>query len=237
MHDAIGRTVVFDYVNQYAPMVRRMAYHLMARLPASVQMDDMVQAGMIGLMDAASRYKDDQGANFETFANPRIRGAMLDELRSSDWIPRGVRRAQRRIEKATCALEQRLGRAASEPEIAEALGLSLAEYHQLANEAKGAQIFYYDEASGDDAGAAAGESALPPSHADPLGKLHDKRFREALAAAIGELPEREKNLMGLYYEKDLNFREIAAVFSVTESRVCQLHTRAVSRLREKLGGW
>jgi RNA polymerase sigma factor for flagellar operon FliA len=236
MHHASPNPVP-DYVNQYAPMVRRLAYHLMARLPASVQMDDMVQAGMIGLMEAATRYKDDQGANFETFANPRIRGAMLDELRSSDWIPRGVRRAQRRLDQATCAAEQRLGRAATEPEIAAELDLSLSEYHELVNEAKGAQLFYYDEMAGDDAGASADEGALAAAHADPSGKLHDKRFHEALAAAIDGLPEREKHLMGLYYQKDFNFREIAAIFNVTESRVCQLHSRAVARLREKLGGW
>jgi RNA polymerase sigma factor for flagellar operon FliA len=236
MHPASGQIAGHEYVNQYAPMVRRLAYHLMARLPASVQMDDMVQAGMIGLMDAASRYRDDQGANFETFANPRIRGAMLDELRASDWIPRGVRRAQRRIDQATCALEQRLGRAASESEIAQALGLSVTEYHELANEAKGAQLFYYEEVSGDET-TGVDEGELPTAHADPLGKLHDKRFREALAAAIGQLPEREKNLMGLYYEKDMNFREIAAVFGVTESRICQIHGRAVARLRSMLGGW
>jgi RNA polymerase sigma factor for flagellar operon FliA len=237
MYDPSGQAAGPDYVSRYAPLVRRMAHHLAAKLPASVQVDDIFQAGMIGLMDAATRYEDNHGASFETFASPRIRGAMLDQLRADDWIPRGVRGAQRRIERTMSALEQRLGRSATEIEIANELGLSIAGYHALLNDSKGAQLFYYDELSGDEGGESFVERSVASAGADPLGMLQDKRFRAALVGAIERLPERERNLMGLYYERDLNFREIAAVFGVTESRICQLHGQAVARLRSMLGDW
>jgi RNA polymerase sigma factor for flagellar operon FliA len=237
MYNAPVRVPGPDYVSQYASLVRRMAHHLVAKLPASVQLDDIVQAGMLGLMDAASRYEDGHGASFETFASPRIRGAMIDELRSHDWMPRGVRRAQKSIERAMSVLEQKLKRAPSEAEIAAEMKLKLAEYHELLNEARGAQLFYYDELSSDDNAESFVERSIACAEGDPLAKLRDKRFGQALADAIGKLPEREKTLMGLYYEKDLNFREIAAVFGVSESRVCQLHSQAVARLRSMMGNW
>lgn len=235
MYEANGRLARTDYVNQYAPLVRRMAHHLAAKLPASVQVDDIIQAGMMGLMDAASRYEDDHGANFETFASPRIRGAMLDELRANDWIPRSVRRAQRKIEQAVSRVEQKLQRQPTEAEIARELKLPIAEYHELLNEARGAQLFYYDELTGDDSQESYVDRKIASGEADPLERLTDKRLRESLVAAIERLPEREKTLMSLYYERDLNFREIAAVFGVTESRVCQLHSQAVARLRAAVG--
>ncbi len=238
MYTATGTIENSSNIQHFAPLVRKIAHHMQSKLPASVEVDDLIQAGMIGLMDALSRFEDGQGAQFETYASQRIRGAMLDELRQNDWLPRGVRKTQRQIESALGRLEQRLGRAASESEIALELGVSLVQYQLMLAEAKGGQLLYYQDYDGD------GESSEPfldrhcADHAaDPLGKVRDERFRKALVTAIDALPEREKMLMGLYYEQELNFREIAAVLGVTESRVCQLHSQAVVRLRSHLKDW
>ncbi len=223
-----------DAIKHYAPMVRRMAHHLLSRLPASVELDDMIQAGMMGLMDALARYEDTHGAQFETYAAQRIRGAMLDGLREQDWLPRGVRRAQRRIDAAMQALEQTLGRAPSESELAKRLGLSLADYRELLQEARGTQLVFIEDLSEGEEGI---EREGPDPNSDPLARLQDKKFRKALVAAIERLPERERLVMGMYYEQELNLREIAGVLGVTESRICQLHSQAVSRLRAKLRAW
>ncbi|MDX2218624.1 MAG: RNA polymerase sigma factor FliA [Burkholderiales bacterium] len=223
-----------ETIQRYSPLVMRMARHLMAKLPASVEIDDIVQAGMIGLMDAANRYESAQGTQFETFATQRIRGAMLDELRQNDWLPRSLRKTQRKVESAISALEQKLGRPPQETEIAKEMGVKLAEYQEMLAESRGYQLFSYDDFMGEDKDEQFLERHCPDPDADPLAQLQDKRFKSALVQAIKDLPEREQLLMGLYYEQDLNFREIAAVMGVTESRVCQLHSQAVARLRAKL---
>ncbi|HEX4843683.1 MAG TPA: RNA polymerase sigma factor FliA [Limnobacter sp.] len=235
MYTAQGTLDKSQQVDQYIPLVRRLAHHLIAKLPASVQIDDLIQAGLIGLMDAISRFEEGQGAQFETYASQRIRGAMLDELRQADWMPRGVRQAQRKIEAATMKAEQKLGRSATESEIANTLGVSLEEYQTMLFESRGAQLVFYDDYAEDGDGEGYLDRQMDgDEQANPLEMLGDQRFRQTLIQAIEELPEREKMLMGLYYEQELNFREIAAVLGVTESRVCQLHTQAVSRLRTKL---
>lgn len=221
-------------LRHYAPMVKRLAHHMLSRLPANVEYDDMLQAGMIGLMDAIGRYEEGQGTQFETYANQRIRGAMLDELRSNDWLPRSVRKNQREIQNAMSALEQKLGRAASETEVAREMNLPLDEYQALLQDAKGSQLFYFEDFSHDEDSGGYLDRHLSDSSGDPAAILNDKRFKTALVKHIEDLPEREKQLMGLYYEQDLNFREIAAVMGVTESRICQLHSQAVNRLRAKL---
>jgi RNA polymerase sigma factor for flagellar operon FliA len=224
-------------IDQYGPMVRRVAAQLIAKLPANVELDDLVQAGMIGLFDALSRYQADQGAQFETFAMQRVRGAMLDELRGSDWLPRSVRRNQRAIETAIRRVEQRVGRAPSESEVAAEMGLPLESYHHVLAEARGSQLVYLDEMG--DEGAEEGflERHRIAEAAEPAHMLRDDRFRAALIQAIEDLPEREKAVMGMYYEQEMNLKEIGAVLGVTESRVSQLHSQAVARLRTKLRGW
>ena len=235
MYTAQGTLDKSKQVDQYIPLVRRLAHHLIAKLPASVQIDDLIQAGLIGLMDAITRFEEGQGAQFETYASQRIRGSMLDELRSADWMPRGVRQAQRKIETATLKAEQKLGRSASEKEIAEVLGVSLDEYQEMLFDSRGASLVFYDDYADDGDGEGYLDRQIGGNEeANPLEMLGDQRFRENLIQAIEDLPEREKMLMGLYYEQELNFREIAAVLGVTESRVCQLHTQAVSRLKAKL---
>jgi RNA polymerase sigma factor for flagellar operon FliA len=224
-------------VERYAPLVRRLAAQMIARLPANVELDDLVQAGMIGLMDALSRYESGHGAQFETFAMQRIRGAMIDELRRGDWLPRSVRRNQRAIESAVHAVEQRSRRAATESEVAAEMGLELAAYQQMLGDAHGGQLLYLDDMAGSDAGDSFVDRQAGPEQSDPARVLGDERFRASLATAIEALPEREKQVMGMYYEHDMNLKEIGAVLGVTESRVCQLHSQAVARLRVKLKGW
>ena len=224
-------------IDQYGPMVRRVAAQMIAKLPANVEMDDLVQAGMIGLIDALTRYQADQGAQFETLAMQRVRGAMLDELREADWLPRSVRRNQRTIERAIHKLEQKLHRAPSENEVAAELGMAVTAYHQMLGDARGAQLIYLDELGNDDSEEGFLERHQLPEENEPGMMLRDDRFREALIGAIDELPEREKLVMGMYYEQDMNLKEIGAVLGVTESRVSQLHSQAVARLRTKLRGW
>ncbi|VCU69910.1 RNA polymerase sigma factor FliA [Pigmentiphaga humi] len=225
-------------VEPYVPLVRRMAHHMVARLPASVQIEDLIQAGMLGLLDALGRFEEGLGAQFETYATQRIRGAMLDELRRGDWMPRSVRQTQRKIEGAMTRSEHRLGRAPSDAEMAEELGVPLGEYQQMLAEARGVQLFYYEDMDrGEDADGYLDRHAPSDPAADPHERLSDRRFREAVVTGIERLPEREKLVMGMYYEQEMNFKEIAAVLGVTESRICQLHSQAVSRLRTRLKEW
>ena len=226
-----------NYVKQYTPLVRRLAHQMIARLPANVELDDMIQAGMMGLMDAVSRFEVTQGTQFEVYAAQRIRGAMLDELRANDWLPRSARKSQRDIENAIHRLEGKLGRAPQEAEIAGELEMSLAAYQQMLHDARGAQLVHLDDLGGrvDDEDYL--ERHLVGDSPEPGEILRDKRFRYALVDAIDELPEREKLLMSLYHEQDLNLREIGVVMGITESRVCQLHSQAVARLRSRLKNW
>jgi RNA polymerase sigma factor for flagellar operon FliA len=223
-------------LKQYSPLVRRLAHQMIAKLPANVELDDLIQVGMIGLNDALSRFDANQGVMFETFATQRIRGAMLDELRGGDWMSRGDRRHQRSIEAAVHKLEQKLQRAPNESEIADEMGMMLGDYQELLGKVRGTQLFYLEDLSGDE-----GDDFLDRHVADeganPLDMLEDQRMREALVDAIGKLPEREQHVMSMYYEHDMNLKEIAAVLGVTESRICQLHSQSIARLRSKLRQW
>ncbi len=234
MYTARGTLDHAAVIERYGPMVRRVAAQMIARLPANVELDDLIQAGMIGLFDALSRYQADQGAQFETFAMQRVRGAMLDELRGADWLPRSVRRSQREIEAAIRRLEQRLHRVPSEREIAAELGVDLETYQGMLSDSRGLQLVSLDDLDPDDG---ALERAAEPPAQNALGMLGDDRFRAALVAQIERLPEREQLIMGLYYEQELSLKEIGAVLGVTESRVSQLHSQAISRLRSGLADW
>ncbi|MBV8659658.1 MAG: RNA polymerase sigma factor FliA [Burkholderiales bacterium] len=228
---------VEERVNTFAPLVKRLAYHMVARLPASVEVDDLIQAGLIGLMEAARNFDLAAGVQFETYATQRIRGAMLDELRQSDWLPRQLRRTMRDMEQALVKLEHKLGRAPSEGEIAESMNLPLAEYQEMLAECRGHQLIYYDEHDTEDDERHALDHMAADHDADPLRALDEQSFRDVLIQGIDQLPEREKMVMALYYEQNLNLKEIGAVLSVSESRVCQLHSQAVARLRVKLHDW
>lgn len=235
MYTAAGQPNRDELVQRFTPLVKRVAFHLMGRLPANVLVDDLVQNGMLGLLDALDRFEEGFGAQFETYATQRIRGAMLDGLRANDWLPRALRREMRRVEDMLNRLEHEHGRVPSEQELADAMAMPLADYQRLLQEARGHQIVYYEDFSGED-GEDFFERHLVDRSGDPSTLLEDKNLREHLAKAIGRLPEREKLMMALYYEQDLNLREIGEVMGVTESRVCQLHSQAVARLRAQLVG-
>lgn len=232
----VSKPVIRDtqyYLTQFAPLVKRIAHHMMAKLPASVELDDIIQTGMLGLLDAVNRYEDSHGAQFETYAAQRIRGAILDGLREVDWLPRSFRRDFRRIEGAITKLEQRLGRHPSEQEVALELELPLGEYQKMLQEARGYQLISledFTQSNGEDFLDRHCEDSAP----NPLEALLDRNLRERLAKKIAALPEREKVVMGLYYEQELNFREIGETLGVSESRVCQLHTQAIARLRSQI---
>ncbi|KAF1070485.1 MAG: RNA polymerase sigma factor FliA [Variovorax sp.] len=237
MYTPKGRLDRDALIRQHVPLVRRLAHHMIAKLPPNVELDDLIQVGMIGLADALSRYEASQGVQFETFATQRIRGAMLDELRDGDWPSRGSRKSQKQIEQAVRALEQKLGRAPAESEIAEALEMPLADYQSLLGRVRGTQLVYLEDMGGGTD--AEGESGFLDRHladadADPMSLLKDQRLRQALVGAIDSLPERERHIMGMYYEQDMNLKEIAAVLGVTESRVSQLHSQSIARLRAKM---
>ena len=235
MYTAKGQPDRNAMIKQYQPLVRRLANHMMVKLPANVQVDDLIQVGLIGLSEALTRYEATQGVQFETFATQRIRGAMLDELRSNDWMSRGSRKSQKEIEQAMRRLEHQLGRSPLESEIAADLDMSLQDYQSLLGKVRGTQLVYLEDMSrGDD-----DEDSFLDRHegdpeADPLNMLRNQRLREALVAAIKNLPEREQYIMSMYYEQDMNLKEIAAVLDVTESRICQLHSQSIARLRAKM---
>ncbi len=214
-------------VTRHAELVKRIAYHLAGRLPASVDVADLIQAGMLGLLEAAANFTANRGASFETYAGIRIRGAMIDALRKLDWAPRSVHRKARAVASVVREIERETGREARDAEIAERLDVPLEEYHSILQDAASCRLASLDEPT---ASAAA-------DTADPFREAADDDFRAALARAIESLPEREKLVMSLYYGDELNLKEIGAVLRVTESRVCQLHGQALVRLKARLAEW
>ena len=221
-------------LEKHVPLVKRIAYHLVARLPHTVEVDDLIQAGMIGLLDASQQYNASQGASFETYAGIRIRGSMLDEIRRNDWAPRSVHRKAREISQVMREIEQQQGRHAKDKEIAAALDISVEEYHQQLFNSAGHQVFSLNEFSDNDETQA---KPISNSLSGPVEELQSTGFKAALATAISTLPERERLMMSLYYNEELNLKEIGEVLGVSESRVSQIHSQTIIRLRSKLGDW
>lgn len=235
MYKADGKTDQREaLVNQYADLVKKMAYQIKAKLPASVEADDLIQAGMMGLLDAAGKYQDNQGAQFKTYASQRIHGAIMDELRSADWLPRNVRKQMRDVEKAIASLQNSLGRAPSESEVAKKLKITITDYFQILTDCGGHQLIYFEDVHKSEDEDHFLDRFIQNNKSDVINGLLSRDFKEALKQAIEALPEREKILMGLYYEQELNLKEIGAVMSVTESRVSQMHSQAVARIRATL---
>ena len=223
-----------EIVNTHAALVKRIAYHLMSRLPPSVQADDLIQAGMIGLLEASRNYDSGQGASFETYAGIRIRGAMLDEIRRNDWAPRSVHRKARKVADAVRQIESRERRDARDHEVAQELKLTLDEYHQILQDASGYLVMSFEDMGIDNEAIA---SELADRAPEPIDRVQNEAFKRSLSDAITSLPEREKLVMTLYYDEELNLREIGAVIGVSESRVSQIHSQALIRLQARLGRW
>lgn len=216
-------------VARHAELVKRIAYHLAGRLPPSVEVEDLIQAGMIGLLEAASHFAADRGASFETYAGIRIRGAMIDALRKQDWAPRSVHRKARAAASAIREIEGREGREARDTEIAATMGISLDEYQRILQDSAACQIASVDDVND--------ISAVTDHDANPLLDTENGALRGAVATAIAGLPERERLVMSMYYDDELNLKEIGAVLGISESRVCQLHGQALVRLRSRLKFW
>lgn len=231
---AISERSQSELVEDYAPLVKRIAYHLMTRLPPTVQVDDLIQSGMIGLLEAARNYDASQGASFETYAGIRIRGAMLDEIRKGDWAPRSLHRKVRAITKAVGELEAEHGRDARDAEVAERVGMTLNDYYQTLQDASGYRVFSFEDLPAGEEGMT---ESLTQKIPEPLDNVEQDYFKEALADAIAGLPERERLVMSLYYKEELNLRETGEVLGVSESRVCQIHSQALIRLKARMEEW
>ncbi len=220
-------------VEEYAPLVKKIAHHLLTRLPASVQLDDLLQAGMMGLLEASLNFDGSKGAKFETFAGIRIRGSMLDEIRRGDWVPRSVHRNQRRVAQVIDELEQTLGRDAKDQEIADRLELPLADYHRILNDITVGKVVGIE-----DLGVTIDALDMEQSQADEaFESLVNIQFHSALVEGIKQLPEKDALVLSLYYDEALNLKEIGAILDVSESRVSQIHSQAMLRLKGKLRHW
>ena len=217
-----------DLVSRHVSLVKRIAHHLSARLPESVDIDDLMQAGMIGLLEASSNFDDSRGASFETYAGIRIRGAMLDEVRKQDWTPRSVYRKQREISESIRAIELETGKPAEARDVAERLGISLDDYFDVLRDATGCRLFSLDTSHDEHS---YGYNEPKSDGVTPDQALSQEQQSARIAAAIENLPERERLVLSLYYERELNLKEIGEVLGVSESRVCQIHSQAAMRLR------
>jgi len=221
-------------ISQHTVLVKRIAYHLLARLPASVQVDDLIQSGMIGLLEASNNFDHSKGASFETFAGIRIRGAMLDEIRRGDWTPRSVHKNSRMVSEAIKMLEADLGRDVTDIEVAEKLDISLNDYHHILSEVSTGKIIGIEDLT-------VGEDSLSKledvNNNDPYDNIEKIVFKKSLSECISTLPEREALVLSLYYDEELNLREIGQVLDVSESRVSQIHSQAMHRLKGRMQSW
>ena len=222
-----------DQIVRHASLVKRIAYHLLNRLPPTVQIDDLIQAGMVGLLEAASNFDPEMGASFETFAGIRIRGSMIDEIRRSDWTPRSVHRKFRSVSEAIRRIENETGEDARDVDVAAALGISLSEYHQILIDSSSARIYSIDSLEEN-----AQDSSIPSASGQtPEEAFSDDEYQRQLAESIRLLPDKEQLVMSLYYDDELNFREIGEILEVTESRICQLHGQALLRIKARMSEW
>ncbi len=234
MYNAVKKTAEDIDVLQHVSLVKRIAYHLLAKLPDSVLVDDLIQAGMLGLLEAAKNYDSSQGASFETYAGIRIRGSMLDEVRRSDWTPRSVHKKSRMVAEAIREIENKTGQDARDSEVADLLGMSLDEYYQVLQDSNSSKTFSIEELI------QTGDQFLEQNAVQQAGPAENQikqDFIKALAKAITELPEREKLVVSLYYDDELNLKEIGQVLGVSESRVSQISSQAMLRLRARLEDW
>ncbi len=223
-----------ELIEKYGTLVNRIAHHLLMRMPSSVQVDDLIQSGMIGLLEAAKKYDESKGASFETYAGIRIRGAMIDEVRKGDWVPRSVHRNSRMVAQAVKKVEMRVGRDSTDSEIAQELGMDLIEYYAIVQDTMCGHLFSFDGLTPNDDFT---EEQIVGTTPNPFDGIQRNNLRAELAKAIQELPEREQLVIALYYDEELNLKEIGEVIGVSESRVSQIHSQAALRLRVKMENW
>lgn len=239
-HDEIPADLREQIVLEHAPLIRYIVNRIAVRLPSHIDLDDLHNTGVIGLMDAIQKYDPEKNCKFKTYAEFRIKGAILDQLRSLDWVPRSVRQKGRKLERAYGEVEQRLGRSANEEEVADSLGLELDKFHTLINQVRGISLVNLEEIRGTNSdGDRAGTFAdiIEDVHAEnPFASLKLTETKHVISDTIGSLPEKERLVISLYYYEDLNMKEIGNILGITESRVCQIHTKSVMRLRSKLKG-
>jgi len=233
-YQAVSHLSQEDIVREHGSLVKRIAKHLMARFPPSVQIDDLIQAGMVGLLVAAKNYDASKGASFETYAGIRIRGSMLDELRKGDWVPRSVHRNARRISEAISVVENRLGGELRDVDVAQELGVTIQEYHHMLADTNSSRLFNFDDTGVGEEKITMGLGQAIPT---PIQVVQKTKLNEKIIEGIKHLPEREKLLLSMYYHDALNFKEIGEVLGVTESRISQLHSQAMGRLRIYLKEW
>lgn len=231
MYQQVGKSSADELLREHFPLVKKVGLHLKARLPAEFELDDLLQVGMLGLINAAGNYDANQGASFETYASIRIRGAMLDEVRRSGWSPRSVQQKSRAVSEAIRRAEMRKGGEVSDAEIAEEMGMPMDEYHAISRELTSSKLVSLDEHVDEN------HHDLAGNESDPLDRLQDDDFQDALKECIATLPEKEALVMSLYYNEELNLREIGAVLEVSESRVCQIHGQALTRLKARMKEW
>jgi len=234
MYSDVESISMNETIERYSPLVKRIAHHLLGRMPSNVQVEDLIQAGLMGLLEAARNYDVSKGASFETYAGIRIRGSMIDDVRRGDWAPRSVHRNARRVSEAIQTVENRIGRDAGDLEIAEELDVPINDYYEMLQDSASSKLFSFEElVSGEDGP----EEQVPSSTPDPFEGIQKNALREGLAQAIGQLPERERLVLALYYDQELNLKEIGEVLGVSESRISQIHSQAAMRLRSRLTDW
>jgi RNA polymerase sigma factor for flagellar operon FliA len=234
MYSDVESTSMNETIERYSPLVKRIAHHLLARMPSNIQVEDLIQAGLMGLLEAARNYDVSKGASFETYAGIRIRGSMIDDVRRGDWAPRSVHRNSRRVSEAMQIVENRLGRDAGDSEIADELDVPIEDYYEMLQDSASSKLFSFEELVSSEDGP---DDQIASSTPDPFEGIQKNALREGLAKAIGQLPERERLVLALYYDQDLNLKEIGEVLGVSESRISQIHSQAAMRLKSRLTEW
>ncbi len=237
MYEQARKTPVQPSVEDYAPLVKRIAQHMMVRMPASVQIEDLIQAGMVGLLEASHKYDASQGASFETYAGIRIRGSIIDEMRKGDWVPRSVHRNSRRINEAIADVETREGRDATSAEVAAEMGIDINEYHAMSQDAVCGRLFSIEESFVDEEPHLQESVENKGAFSTPHTQTQRDTLKQSIAQAIRDLPEREQIVLSLYYDEELNLKEIGQIMGVSESRISQIHSQAALRLRSRLQDW
>lgn len=231
MYTPEGKQIAEQLVEKYAPLVKKIAYHLSARLPADIHIDDIIQSGLIGLLDASKHYDPGQGAQFETYATIRIRGAILDEVRRCDWVPKSVHKKARDLSAAMHAIELRTGRDARDIEVAQEMDISMEEYYQILKDSNSCRMLSFDDLNTDDTHSL---GMFEDRQSNVVSEVLDEEFRNRLSQAIAGLPEREKMVMSLYYDTGMNLKEVGTLIGISESRVSQLLSQAQLRLKARM---